>query len=56
MILFEDSIRTKKVRAGVYAYKYRTGVIVINGQKYCLFSLNEAISKYRKDFPLRKRF
>jgi hypothetical protein len=49
--LFATPIKQKKVRKGVTAYQYRNGVININGQKYSMYSMTEAIRKYRKDFP-----
>ena len=50
--LFETPVREKKVRNGVIAYQYRNGVVNINGQKYVMYSMSDAIKKYRKDFPL----
>jgi hypothetical protein len=49
--LFNNPIKSKKVRNGVTAYAYSNGVININGQKYIGYSLTEAIKKYRKTFP-----
>ena len=49
--LFDTPIKQKKVRNGVIAYQYKNGVININGQKYVMYSMSEAIKKYRKDFP-----
>jgi hypothetical protein len=49
--LFATPIKQKKVRKGVMAYQYQNGVININGQKYSMYSMTEAIRKYRKDFP-----
>ena len=51
--LFEYPIKTKKVRKGVEAHQYRNGTINIDGQKYVMYSMTEAIKKYRKDFPLK---
>mgnify|MGYP003147299362 CR=1 FL=1 len=48
--LFETPIRQRKVRKGIYAYQYRNGTININGVKYVLYSMSEAIRKYRKDY------
>jgi len=47
--LFETPIRSKKVRNGVIAHQYRNGTININGQKYVMYSMTEAIRKFRKD-------
>jgi hypothetical protein len=49
--LFDTPVRTKKVRNGVTAFQYRNGTININGQKYAMYSMTEAIRKFRKDFP-----
>lgn len=45
--LFDDPIRTKKVRNGVTAYQYRNGTINIDGKKYVMYSMTEAIRKFR---------
>jgi hypothetical protein len=45
--LFETPIRSKKVRNGIYAYKYRNGTININGHKYLMYSMAEAIKIWR---------
>ena len=50
--LFETPVKQRKVRKDVIAYQYRNGTININGEKYVCFSMTEAISKYRKDFPI----
>ena len=50
--LFDTPIKQKKVRNDVIAYQYRNGTININGQKYIMYSISEAIKKYRTDFPL----
>ena len=49
--LFDTPIKSKRVRKGITAYQYRNGIININGQKYGMYSMTEAIKKYRKDFP-----
>lgn len=48
MDLFNTPIQEKKVRNGIYAYKYANGVINIEGQKYIGYSMTEAINKFRK--------
>ena len=48
MNLFENPIKTTKVKAGVYAYKYPNGCIKIDGQKYIGYSITEAIKLFRK--------
>lgn len=49
--LFEMPIVSKKVRDGVWAHKYRNGVINIMGQKYSFYSMTDAIKLYRQKFP-----
>ena len=46
--LFDTPIKQKKVRNGVIAYQYRNGIININGQKYSMYSMTEAIKAFRK--------
>ncbi len=50
--LFTTPIITRKVRDGVYAYKYRNGTINIYGTKFIFFSMADAIRKWRKDNKL----
>lgn len=45
--LFSAPIASRKVRNGVTAYKYRNGTININGEKYLLYSMTEAIRMWR---------
>ena len=51
--LFDTPIRQKKVRSDVYAYQYRNGTININGDKYLLYSMTEAIRLWRKSHKQR---
>lgn len=53
--LFNTPIQSKKVSSGVIAYKYRNGTININGQKYVLYSMTEAIQDYRRKFPAKNK-
>jgi hypothetical protein len=46
--LFETPISQRKVRKDVTAYRYRNGVINIQGDKYILYSMKDAISLWRK--------
>ena len=46
--LFNAPISKTKVRNGIYAYKYSTGVINIEGEKYTGYSIKEAISLWRR--------
>ncbi len=45
--LFTTPIASKKVRNGVYAYKYPNGCINIEGTKYFMYSLTAAIKMWR---------
>lgn len=49
--LFAIPIRAKKVRKGITAFQYQNCNININGQLYVMYSMTEAIKKFRKDFP-----
>jgi hypothetical protein len=51
--LFDTPVKTKKVRKGVTAYQYRNGVINIGGQRYAMYSMTDAVKKFRKDFPAK---
>lgn len=51
--LFEIPIRCKKFRKNATAYQYINGTIIINGRKYIMYSLTDAIKKYRKEYPLK---
>ena len=48
--LFDTPIKAKKVRQGIIAYQYRNGTININGQKYLMYSMTDAIKDFRKRF------
>ncbi len=52
--LFNTPIRSKKVRKGITAHQYGNGNININGQLYVMYSMTDAIRKFRKDFPARR--
>ena len=47
------SLAKKKVRIGIYAYKYPNGCINIEGEKYFGYSMTKAISLWRKKNPSR---
>lgn len=53
--LFDTPVKEKKVRDGVTAYQYRNGTINIDGQKYLMYSMTEAIKIHRKNFPCYKK-
>ena len=46
--LFETPIRKRKVRNGIYAYQYRNGTININGTKFLMYTMADAIKAWRK--------
>ena len=45
-------VAEKKVRKNVTAYKFRSGVVEINGMRYFFYSMTQAIKKWRKDNPI----
>jgi hypothetical protein len=45
-------VAEKKVRKNVIAYKFRSGVVEINGMRYFFYSMTQAIKKWRKDNPI----
>jgi hypothetical protein len=51
MDLFNTPIQKKKVRNGIFAYKYSNGNINIGGIIYIDYSITEAISRFRKKYP-----
>lgn len=53
-MLFLNSIpiSSTKVRNGVFAYKYRSGSIVIEGKTYMFYSMKDSIKLWRKENPL----
>lgn len=55
MYLFETPVKTKQVRKYVTAFKLRNGTVEIDGYTYIGYSMSEAISKFRKDHPERRR-
>lgn len=44
-------VAEKKVRNGITAYKFRSGVIEIEGMRYMFYSMTDAIKKWRQDNP-----
>jgi len=53
--LFDSPIKSGKVRNHVYYHKYRNGVITINGEKYLLYTITEAVRLWRKKNPAFKK-
>jgi hypothetical protein len=54
MNLFTTPIRRKEFRKGVFAYQYPNGTINIEGQKYLMCSMTQAIQMHRKNYPLKQ--
>ncbi len=52
--LFDTPLSKTKVRNGVYAYKYRNGVINIDGSRYLMMSVKDAIASWRRSNPIKK--
>ncbi len=52
--LFATPIKSRKVRAGVWAYQYPNGNININGQMYVYYSMTEAIKRFRAKYPAKQ--
>lgn len=50
--LFETPIKKVKIRNGIFAYKYRNGVINIQGEKYFFYSITEAVREWRSKNPI----
>jgi hypothetical protein len=50
--LFSTPIASRQVRKNVVAYKYSNGTININGHKFLLYSMIEAIKLWRSQNPL----
>lgn len=48
--LFENPVKSRKVRKNVYAYLYPNGIINIAGIKYQGYSITEAIKKFRQNY------
>lgn len=47
-------VKTKKIRKDVMAYKFRSGVIEIKGERYFFYSMTDAIKKWRTENPITK--
>jgi hypothetical protein len=45
-------VAEKKIRNGVTAYKFRSGVVEIKGMRYMFYSMTQAIAKWRRDNPI----
>lgn len=46
--LFSTPIRAVHIKGEIYAYQYMNGTITIDGQKYLMYSMSEAIKKYKQ--------
>lgn len=52
--LFDTPVKQRPVRKGVSAYLYRNGTINIEGTKFVMYSMTEAIKVWRQQNPKRK--
>jgi hypothetical protein len=46
-------VAEKKIRNGVTAYKFRSGVVEIQGIRFFFYSMTDAIRKWRRDNPIK---
>lgn len=53
--LFENPISSGKIRKGVWWFKYKNGTINILRDKYIFYSIKDAVKKWRKDNPIKKK-
>jgi hypothetical protein len=53
-MMLEIPVRQRKVRKDLIAYQYANGCVVIGEMRYYLYSLSDAIRKYRQDYPIRR--
>jgi hypothetical protein len=49
MLLFENPTSKTKVRIGIYAYRYKNGLILINGHRFYDYSVKDAIKIWRSN-------
>lgn len=52
--LFEQPIRSGKIRKGVWYFQYKSGNINILGTKFIDYSIKDAVKKWRKDNPIKR--
>ena len=52
-LLGSPIVKEKKIRNGVTAYKFRSGVVEIEGIRFFFYSMTEAIAKWRRDNPIK---
>jgi len=52
-MFYSRIVKQVKVREGIFAYKYSSGVIEIDGTRYFLHSMTSAIKEYRRNNKLR---
>jgi hypothetical protein len=45
--LFSTPISKRKVRNGIFAYKYQNGTVNINGEKFIGYSIKDSIKIWR---------
>ncbi len=52
-MFIDSAIRIKKVRNGIYARQYRTGVICIDGYQFVMHSMTSAIKAWRNSNKIK---
>lgn len=50
--MFEPPIRSGKIRKNAHWHQYRNGTINIMGEKFCMYSIKEAVKIWRKNNPI----
>ena len=50
--LFDTPISKVKVRNGIHAYKYRNGLINIDGSRFLMHTMKDAIKIWRRSNPI----
>ena len=54
--LFDNPLKSKKIRNGIWAHLYRNGVINIMGEKYQGYSMTDAIRTWRRKNKTKSNF
>lgn len=49
MLLFDTPTSKTKVRNGIFAYRYRNGLVLIDNKRYYDYTIKEAIAKFRRE-------
>lgn len=53
MLIFDTPTSTTLVRNGVFAYRYKNGLVLIEKQRYYGYTIKQAIKKWRLDNKLK---